>query len=97
MFGMIDNFMKGITKEDVNKFAKSKNVFLDNDELTFTYDFVKKNYKEMLKNPSLFKIDRYKNKYKGNNFEKIKKYILNTFLNIKDFYNTLKHLWLNLD
>ena len=48
MFGMIDNFMKGITKEDVNKFAKSKNVFLDDYELTFTYDFVKKNYKEML-------------------------------------------------
>ena len=85
MFGMIDNFMKGITKEDVNKFAKSKNVFLDDDELTFTYDFVKKNYKEMLKNPSLFKIDRYKNKYKGNNFEKIKKVYIEYFSKYKRF------------
>ena len=85
MFGMIDNFMKGITKEDVNKFAKSKNVFLDNDELTFTYDFVKKNNKEMLKNPSLFKIDRYKNKYKGNNFEKIKKVYIEYFSKYQRF------------
>ena len=85
MFGMIDNFMKGITKEAVNKFAKSKNVFLDDDELTFTYVFVKKNYKEMLKNPSLFKIDRYKNKYKGNNFEKIKKVYIEYFSKYQRF------------
>ena len=78
MFGMIDNFMKGITKEDVNKFAKSKNVFLDDDELNFTYDFVKKNYKEMLKNPSLFKIDR-------NNFEKIKKVYIEYFSKYQRF------------
>ena len=85
MFGMIDNFMKCITKEDVNKFAKSKYVFLDEEELTFTYDFVKKNYKEMLKNPSLFKIDRYKNKYKGNNFEKIKKVYIEYFSKYQRF------------
>ena len=85
MFGMIDNFMRCITKEDVNKFAKSKNVFLDNDELNFTYDFVKKNYKEMLKNLSLFKIDRYKNKYKGNNFEKIKKVYIEYFSKYQRF------------
>ena len=60
-------------------------VFLDDDELTFTYDFVKKNYKEMLKNPSLFKIDRYKNKYKGNNFEKIKKVYIEYFSKYQRF------------
>ena len=65
--------------------AKSKNVFLDDDELNFTYDFVKKNYKEMLKNPSLFKIDRYKNKYKGNNFEKIKKVYIEYFSKYQRF------------
>ena len=90
MFGMIDNFMKGITKEDVNKFAKSKNVFLDNDELTFTYDFVKKNYKEMLKNPSLFKIYRYKNKYKFLIFYHFNfKFVWREALNIRCF----KYFW----
>ena len=85
MYNMIDKYMQNITKDDVDKFAKSKNVFLDNDELTFTYDFVKKNYKEMLKNPSLFKIDRYKNKYKGNNFEKIKKVYIEYFSKYQRF------------
>ena len=45
----------------------------------------KKNYKEMLKNPSLFKIDRYKNKYKGNNFEKIKKVYIEYFSKYQRF------------
>ena len=85
MYNMIDKYMQNITKDDVDKFAKSKNVFLDDDELTFTYDFVKKNYKEMLKNPSLFKIDRYKNKYKGNNFEKIKKVYIEYFSKYQRF------------
>ena len=85
MYNMIDKYMQNITKDDVDKFAKSKNVFLDDDELNFTYDFVKKNYKEMLKNPSLFKIDRYKNKYKGNNFEKIKKVYIEYFSKYQRF------------
>lgn len=85
MFGIIDNYMKNITKEDVNKFAKSKNVFLDEEELTFTYEFVKRNYKEIIKNPSLFKIERYKNKYKGNNFEKIKKVYIEYFSKYQRF------------
>ena len=46
---------------------------------------LKKNYKEMLKNPSLFKIDRYKNKYKGNNFEKIKKVYIEYFSKYQRF------------
>ena len=85
MFGIIDNYMKNITKEDVNKFAKSKNVFLDEEELTFTYEFIKRNYKEIIKNPSLFKIERYKNKYKGNNFEKIKKVYVEYFSKYQRF------------
>ncbi len=85
MFGIIDNYMKNITKEDVNKFAKSKNVFLDEEELTFTYEFIKRNYKEIIKNPSLFKIERYKNKYKGNNFEKIKKVYIEYFSKYQRF------------
>ena len=85
MFGIIDNYMKNITKEDVNKFAKSKNVFLDEEELTFTYEFIKRNYKEIIKNPNLFKIERYKNKYKGNNFEKIKKVYIEYFSKYQRF------------
>lgn len=73
MFNMVDKFMQNLTAEQVDNFAKSKNVILSNEELSFTYTFVKKNYKEILKNPSLFDIDRYQNKYSAENFKKIKK------------------------
>ena len=63
---MIDNFMKGITKEDVNKFAKSKNVFLDDDELTFTYDFVKKNWKWRNNNENWNKVFQFFFQFQAN-------------------------------
>ena len=46
MYNMIDKYMQNITKDDVDKFAKSKNVFLNESERNFTYTFIKKNYKE---------------------------------------------------
>lgn len=73
MFNIIDKYMNNLTREKVNDFALSKNVCLSEEELTFTYEFVKKNYREMLKNPSLFDIDRYKNRFSEENFHKIKK------------------------
>ncbi len=85
MFNMIDKYMQSITKDDVNNFAKSKNITLSESELNFTYAFVKKNYKEMLKNPNLFKIDRYKDHYQGNNFEKIKKVYIEYFSKYQRF------------
>ena len=79
MFNMIDKYMQRITKEDVNNFAISKNIILDNDELDFTYYFIKKNYKDLLKNPNLFNIDQYQSKYHNDNFNKIKKVYIEYF------------------
>lgn len=73
MFNMVDRYMSTITKDKVNDFAKKKNVYLSDKELDFTYNFVKKNYKEMLLNNNLFDINRYKDKYSPENFIKIKK------------------------
>lgn len=73
MFNIVDRYMRNISIEDINNFAKKKNIDLSNEELDFTYSFVKKNYQEILKNPKLFNIDRYKHKYTEENFDKIKK------------------------
>lgn len=70
---LIERYMDRLTKEDVNTFAQSKNISLSENELNFTYDFVKKNYKNFLANPSLFNIERYKDKYTKENFSKITK------------------------
>lgn len=64
--------MAKLTKEDVNNFAIQKGANLSEEELDFTYTFVKKNWKDVLKNPNLFDINRYKNKYQSDNFIKIK-------------------------
>lgn len=72
MFNIIERYMAKITKEDVNNFAISKNCYLSSEELDFTYLFIKKNWREIIKNPNVFDIDRYKNKFSEENFKKIK-------------------------
>ena len=73
MFNIIERYINKMTKEDINNFAKSKNINLSIQELDFTYDFVKKNYKNFFQNPKVFNIDRYKDHYTEENFSKITK------------------------
>ena len=61
-----------MTKEDINNFAIKKGCNLSDDELDFTYFFIKKNWQDILKRPNLFNIDKYKNHYSEDNFKKIK-------------------------
>lgn len=78
MFNLIEKYINKMTIDEVNNFAISKSVNLSNEELQFTYDFIKKNYKEILGNPSLLNLDLYRNKFSPENFEKVKK-ILNEY------------------
>lgn len=73
MYNLISRYVSKMTKEDVNNFAVSKNVYLNSEELDFVYDFVKKNWEQVIKNPKLLNLDRYKNRFSPENFEKIKK------------------------
>lgn len=72
MFNLISRYMNKITKEDINNFALNKNIYLSDDELLFTYEFIKKNWNQILSNPNMLNLDRYKNKYSEENFRKIK-------------------------
>ena len=73
MRNMIKKFMNNMTIDDVNNFAISKDVHLEENELIFTYEFIKKNWESILENPQLFNIDRYKNNFKEETFSKVKK------------------------
>lgn len=73
MYNLVERVMNKLTKEDVNNFALSKNVTLSEEELDFTYQFVKKNWEACFKNPNLLNLDRYKDKFSEDNFIKIKK------------------------
>jgi len=72
MYNFISRYMNKITMEDINNFALKKNIYLSENELTFTFEFVKKNWNQILSNPNMLNIDRYKNIYSEENFNKIK-------------------------
>ena len=73
MFNLIKRYMQNLSIEEVNNFALSKDIHLTEEELKFTYDFVKKNYEKVLGNPALLDMNRYKNKFSEENFIKINK------------------------
>lgn len=73
MYQLISRYMEKLTKEDVNNFAVSKNTHLSSEELDFVYVFVKKNWEQVIKNPKLLNLDRYKDHFSPENFAKIKK------------------------
>ena len=85
MFNIVDKYMRNLSVNDVDNFAKKKNVNLSTEELNFTYSFIKKNYKEILQNPKLFNIDRYKSKYTPENFDKVKKVFIEYFSKYQRF------------
>ena len=56
---------------DLNNLAISKGIGLSDNELKFSYEFVKKNWKSILNNNGVVDLDKYKDKYSAKNFEKI--------------------------
>ena len=73
MYNLIENYMRSFKKEDVKNFALQKRVNLTEEELNFAYEFIKKNWQDILKNPKALQLERYKNKFSEENFNKIKK------------------------
>ncbi|MCI8575856.1 MAG: hypothetical protein HFI09_05235 [Bacilli bacterium] len=71
MFNIIDRYMSRLEKEDVQNFAIKNNVSLNEEELNFTYDFVKKNWRIILSNPNAFQLEKYRNQFTEENYVKI--------------------------
>ena len=68
--------MGRITIEDVNGFAISKNIYLSPEELNIVYDFIKKNWEQVIRNPQLLNLERYKDYFSTENKKKIKRLFL---------------------
>ncbi len=73
MYNLIKRYMNNLSIEEVNNFAIKNNVNLTEEELKFTYEFIKKNSEPILRNPNLLNLDRYKEQFSEENFIKIKK------------------------
>lgn len=72
MFNLVERFMNNLSREQVNDFALKKGAYFNEEELNFTYDFIKKNWRSVISNPNLLNLDRYQNIYTPENFGKIK-------------------------
>ncbi len=79
MYNIIERYMDKLTKSDIDNFAKQKGANLSPAEIDFTYTFIKKNWQDIIKNPSIFNINRYESKYSPTNFIKVKQ-VFNEYL-----------------
>lgn len=73
MYNLVEKYIKNMTILDVKNFALKKGADLSENELNFTFNFIKSNYQNILKNPNLLDLERYKDKYSKENYEKIVK------------------------
>ena len=76
-----------LTKEDIIAFAKKYQVYLNKQELDFVYQFIKNNNSEVLNNPKSFNLNKYKNNFTEENYNK-----LNTLYNKYSNYLSLIQL-----
>ena len=75
MYNLVKRYMDNLTIDQVRDFAIKNNVELSEEELTFTYDFVKKNWELIFRNPNLLNLERYKDRFSEVNYQKIQKLI----------------------
>ena len=73
MYNLVKRYMENLSIEQVNDFATKNSVFLSENELNFTYTFVKKNLEMIFRNPNLLHLERYKEQFSPENFQKIQK------------------------
>jgi len=85
MYILIQGFMNNLTKEQVNQFALQNNTDLSPQELDFTYHFVKKNWKSVLQNPNSLELEKYRNQFSEENFNKIQNLMIMYFNKYKHF------------
>ena len=76
MYNLIKAYMGRMTIQDINNFALSKNIHLSPEELNFVYDFIGKNWEQVIRNPKLLNLERYRDRFSEENFNKIKKLFL---------------------
>ena len=68
----IKNYISKLKKEQIMSFALMHNIVLSQPELDFTYDFIKNNYEDIIKNYDSFDLEKYHQYYSDTNFSKIK-------------------------
>lgn len=85
MMMFAEMYMNNLTKDQFNGMALENGISLSNDELDFSFNFIKSNWKDVLANKDDFDLSIYKNKFSDENYEKILQ-LINV---LKDKYGNL--------
>ena len=72
MYTLIERYINNMTIHDLNNLAIQKGIGLSDEELSFSYKCIKNNWQGILKNHGLIDIEKYKNNFSEENFNKIK-------------------------
>lgn len=70
MFQLIKNYVSRMTKEDITKFTEKNGIYLNEQELDFTYRFIKRNYEALYANPNV-DLSKYRSNFTPENYDKI--------------------------
>ena len=76
MVNLIAMYINNMSIDDFNRMALEQGINLSNDELEFSYNFIKDNWLDVFNDYDSFDFSKYKNKYSNENYEKI--YLFNS-------------------
>ena len=71
MYNIIKNYIDNMSISDFNKLALKNDIVFSYEELNFSYEFIKNNWIDVLSNIDDFSIEKYKNNFSNENYEKI--------------------------
>ena len=75
MYTLIERYINNMNIYDLQNLAISKGIDLSQEELDFSFNFIKKNWKNILLSHGSFDIEKYKDNFSSENFIKIKQLI----------------------
>ena len=71
MYDIINRYINKMTVDDIKNFSQTQNINLSDDEASFIYLFLKKNWEELLGNPNALVMERYRSNFSEENYNKI--------------------------
>lgn len=85
MINLVSMYINKMSLNDFNSMALDQGIKLSEDELVFSYNFIKNNWLEIFNNYDNFDFSMYKNKFSEENYKKI-------CILIDDMYSKYGHL-----
>ncbi len=80
---LIINYLNNLSISDINSLAIKHDIYLNDQELSFIYNFIKDNYYDLVNNPNNYNLSDYKNSFTNENYIKLN----NLIKNYKEKYN----------